>query len=250
MESDSPQNPPPKRMSLMASFGNKVFIGLILAAPILATIWFFNFLLGLTTSWFPRMFPQLGEKYNIYLLQFLVLLAVVLFFYLLGALTNYFVGKRLYGIIERIFMNIPIVRDIYKFVRQLCGWVARSRTNIFQSVVLIEYPRPGIRSMAFVTSDTSPDLCRGFTDEHGNQLPCKNIFLPTAPNPTSGFFLIVPERDITKLDIEVSDALNLIISAGAILPEAAKKQQGDGSLLDTIDSLANSASQNAAAKTK
>ncbi len=224
--------------SRFARIRNKIFIGLMLVTPVIATLWIFNFLLNLTTSWFPRrLLPkELDELFGGYLLQLIVLILLLLVFYILGALAHNFLGKRLYNLADRIFSGIPIIRNIYIFIRQLCEWVAKSRNTIFDSVVLVEYPRKGCYAIGMVTADAHPSLNGKITDENGTPLDCVNVFIATTPNPTSGYLIIVPKRDTIPVDMDITDAINLIISAGAILPEKTTTGSSN-SMLQIIDSL-------------
>lgn len=228
----------PTKVGTVASIRNKIFIGILLATPIMATLWIFNFLLRLTTSWFPKEhFAYLDSLLDGYLLQILVLVFVLLMFYLIGLAAHYFLGKRLYRLADRLFSGIPFIKNIYIFIRQVCEWLAKSRNTMFQSVVVVEYPRKGAYALGLVTAKTAPTITSKLLDENGQPMPCVNVFIATTPNPTSGFFLIYPERDVIRLDMDVSDAINLIISAGAILPDKTVSTDKNP-LLEIIDNLA------------
>ncbi|MDD3546230.1 MAG: DUF502 domain-containing protein [Kiritimatiellae bacterium] len=228
----------PAKLSRLTSARNKIFIGLMLATPVMATLWIFNFLLRVTTSWFPsHLLPKVvDDLLGGYLLQLIVLIFLLLIFYVLGELAHNFLGKRLYNLADRIFSGIPIIRNIYTFVRQLCEWVAKSRNTMFNATVLVEYPRKGCYVIGMVTANAHPGIANKIKAEDGSPLECVSIFVATTPNPTSGFFIIVPKRDTIPLDMDISEAINLIISAGAILPE--KTATGSkNSMLQIIDSL-------------
>lgn len=236
------QDPRPKiqksqTSTCLARIRTKIFIGIILAMPVMATIWIFNFLLKLTTSWFPKnLFPQLDDIFHGYLLQVLVLLAVLVGFYLLGLLAHHFFGKQLYNLADRVFSGIPVVKSIYIFVRQVCEWVAKSRNTSFESVVLVEYPRKGLYTVGLVTSQTAPVITSKILDENGRPTECVNVFISTTPSPSNGMFIIFPAKDVIKLDMDVSEALNLVLSAGAIMPEKATGRDKN-SMLEMIDNL-------------
>lgn len=230
----------PKR-GFFTNIRNKIFLGVLFAMPIMATLWIFKFLVDLSTSWFnteklAERFPFLGDL-NQYLVEVMVILTVLLFFYLLGAMSNYFLGKKIYELIDKVLSAIPLVKNIYHFIRQICDWVARSQDNMFESVVLVEFPQKGSYSIAFVTSKTKPLLCRHIRDEAGNPLPCMNVFMPTTPNPTTGYLMIIPERDLVRVDISVSDAINLIISAGVVLPD--KPGKSGNPIVQALDHVTN-----------
>ena len=217
--------PPPlphKSNNAFLLIRNRIFAGILFATPVLATIWIFNFLLTFITSWFPRNFPTLHTFLNDimsgYLLKFLILLLTLLIFYIIGAVSLY-LGKRATRTVDDFFTRIPIVRNIYKFLKQFRDWIANRSDSMFTSVVLINFPHNKSYGIAFITATTAPELTRHILDENGQPLECVNVFMPTTPNPTSGFFLIFPKREVIYLDIEVSSAMNLIISAGAVMKE-------------------------------
>ena len=225
--------------SILAKIRNKIFIGFMLAIPVMATTWIFNFLLHLTTSWFPKkLFPQLDNLFHGYLLQVLVLLSVLVMFYLLGLLAHHFFGKQLYKLADRLFSGIPLVKSIYIFVRQLCEWVAKSRHTTFESVVLVEYPRRGIYTVGLVTSPTLPGITSKILDENGQPTECVNVFISTTPSPTHGMFIIFPKKEVIKLDMDVSEAMNLVLSAGALLPQKTS-ESNKNSIIEMIDNLIN-----------
>ncbi len=226
-----------KRVKLGGGIKNRIFVGFILSLPIITTVWFFKFLIDLVSDYLPTRItiPYFGTLENPFAVKTVVLLLIVLFFFLLGAAVQNFLGKQLYALLDAVFGRIPFVKSIYSFVRQICEWVARSRSQVFQKVVLIEYPRKGSYAVAFQTSESQEVLNAAVKDENGNPTVCVNLFLPTTPNPTSGFFLVVPKKDIIETELDVSAGINLIISAGAILPTAGKAKEG--SVLDMIDGL-------------
>jgi uncharacterized membrane protein len=223
--------------SALRKIRTKIFVGVMLATPVMATIWIFNFLLQLTTSWFPKdLFPRLNSLFSGYLLQMLVLLAVLVMFYLLGLIAHHFLGKRLYHFADRVFSTIPLVKGIYIFVRQVCEWVAKSRNSVFESVVLVEYPRKGAYTIGLVTSQAHPAITAKILDENGQPTECVNVFISTTPSPSNGMFIIFPVKDIIKIDMSVADAMNLVLSAGAILPQTTPGTEKN-SMLEMIDNL-------------
>ena len=216
----------PAAQSALRKIRTKIFVGIMLATPVMATIWIFTFLLQLTTSWFPKaLFPRLNSLCNGYLLQVLVLLAVLVMFYLLGLIAHHFLGKRLYHFADRIFSTIPFIKSIYIFVRQVCEWVAKSRNSVFESVVLVEYPRKGAYTIGLVTSRAHPAIASKILDENGRPTECVNVFISTTPSPSNGMFIIFPVKDVIKIDMSVADAMNLVLSAGAILPQGGPRAE-------------------------
>jgi len=203
-----------------ARIRNRILVGVLLATPIMATVWIFKFLLNLSTAWFPvKLIENIEFPFKEFLLPFIVFLCVLLVFYILGFLVQNFFGKTIYQWTDTVLSKIPIIRNIYIFVRQLCEWVAKSRSTIFNTVVLVEYPRKGLYAIGLVTSQTQKIINSKITDENGNPVECLNVFISTTPNPTSGVYVIVPKKDVIQIDMDVHAVINQIVSAGAILPE-------------------------------
>lgn len=140
----------------------------------------------------------------------------ILFVFSSGFIITNFAGKRLVSWGEDLLNRIPLVRSIYSALKQVTETVLTSDKNSFRQVVLIEYPRKGIWTIGFQTSD-SPDE---FNQLVGKKL--LTIFVPTTPNPTSGYILMMPEEDITKLDMDVEDALKMVMSLGVVTPKSIR----------------------------
>ena len=140
-----------------------------------------------------------------------------------GALVNTYVGRKLIGFGESLIERIPFIRSIYNALKQFSKSVftAGGEKNL-NRVVLIEYPRKGIHSLGFVTGKTGAKVASFFKDKK-----MANIFIPSTPNPTTGYYLIVPEEDVREVDLSVEDALKLILSGGFASPE-----EGNSTLLE------------------
>ena len=130
-----------------------------------------------------------------------------------GMLAANLLGRRLVKLYESLLERIPVVRTVYGAVKSFSEIVLSDSTASFNKVLLIEYPREGLYSLAFQTSE-NPGEIRAVTGE-----PIVAVFLPTTPNPTSGFMLFVPSRSVTELDMPVEAALKMIISLGVVVPE-------------------------------
>ena len=126
-----------------------------------------------------------------------------------GALGNYFIKLS-----ERIFQRTPVVRVIYNAIKQITEAVFNQSSQAFREVVMIEYPRKGIWSLGFITGTTKGEAQELTTSE------VVNVFIPTTPNPTSGFLLFVPHTDIRKLKMSVEDGIKMVISAGIVTPKS------------------------------
>ncbi|MGK0271979.1 MAG: putative membrane protein [Cocleimonas sp.] len=145
----------------------------------------------------------------------IVISAMVIF--ITGFFLTNFAGKRLIQAWENILDRIPLVRSIYSSVKQVTSTILSSDNNTFNEVLLIEYPRKGIWTLCFKTSD-SP---QSFNEATGKELI--TVFVPTTPNPTSGFILFIPENEVKKMDLDVEDALKLVMSLGVVTPENSPK---------------------------
>jgi len=205
--------------------------GLLFWVPVAVTILVISFLVDLLD----RSMLLLPLKYRpealfgVSIPGFGVLFAVLLVF-VTGVVVANLLGRKLLQFWEAVLSRIPFVRSVYATAKQVVETVVSGNGKSFREVVMVEYPRKGMWSLAFVTGDGLPAA----RDKTGGDLV--NIFVPTTPNPTSGFFLMVSEKEVIHLDLPVEDGLKLILSAGVILPQTsaeklekiAKKKQRSG----------------------
>ena len=156
------------------------------------------------------LFPDVEEPPR---LPFVGALFTLLSIMLLGVIARHFFGAELVRAGERILARVPIARSIYGAVKQLTEAIFLSRSqSSFRRVILIEYPRKDVWAVAFTTGPTR-GLVQNTLDE-----PMVNCFVPTTPNPTSGFFLMIPEREVRNVDMSVEDAFKLVMSGGLVHP--------------------------------
>ncbi len=141
------------------------------------------------------------------------IILTTLFVFTSGFIITNFAGKRLVLWGEDFLERIPLVRSIYSALKQVTETILTSDKNSFRQVVLIEYPRKGIWTIGFQTSD-SPEEFNQLADNH-----LLTIFVPTTPNPTSGYILMMPEKDVKKLSMDVEDALKMVMSLGVVTPK-------------------------------
>ena len=183
----------------------KIVAGLVTVAPILATVWIltvlFNFFDGfaapLLDSLLPIHIPGLG-----------VIIALI-FMYLLGILVTNFLGKKIVSIGEAVLRKIPLANTIYGTAKQITQSVSGASNKAFKKAVLINYPRSGLWTIAFVTGDS--------IDDNGESY--YHLFVPTTPNPTSGVMVIIPQSDVIDSNLSVEEALKTIISGGMLGPK-------------------------------
>lgn len=216
------------------SLRKNTLVGFLLITPLVATVLIFRFLLGLATDWgvengFFDVWKELGLEL---LLRILILLAIVGFLYMVGLFARNIAGRRLFHLGDKLITAIPFIRNIYLAVRQISESLFTQRKSLFKEVVLVEYPRRGLHSIAFVTAEVPGNITSRMTNiESGDR--CISLFIPTTPNPTSGLLILVPEKDVVHLNIPVTDALTFVMSGGAVRPgqpDAAQPQ-----LLDKIE---------------
>ncbi len=201
-------------MKTRSHFKRWFFTGLILLVPILVTVYLFLAVVrhmdGMLHLIPPAYQPDQLLGFHIPGLGVLLTLLVVLFTGIVGAS---FIGRWFVRLGENIVDRIPLVRSIYGAIKHVLETVLQDNKDAFRRVVLIEYPRPGLFVLAFVTGVDKGEVRR----RTGEQMIA--VFVPTTPNPTSGFLLYVPEKDAISLDMSVEDGMKCVISAGVISPE-------------------------------
>lgn len=202
----------------LSSFRNAFFSGLVLLAPIAVTFLVFSWLVqqvgGPFRKWFFIFIPDalLNEPSLSLVWDILATLIVILLIALLGYVSRLVLGRFFGKIAERAINNIPGLGTIYRTVKQIVDAFSIQKRNIFEKVVLIEFPRQGSWAIGFLTNHTKGEI------QQRTERDLWTIFLPTTPNPTSGFLLLIPREDIRELDMSIGDAMKLIISGGSVTP--------------------------------
>ena len=140
-------------------------------------------------------------------------LFLFLFIILVGLLATNFFGKKLFKLGERILHNIPFVRVIYVSIKKVVDTISQARTPTFEKMVLVTYPRPDLKVLGIVACDTQGMVLDKVENDS------VNVFVPTSPNPTTGFLLVVPRQEVDFLEMSVEDGLKMIISFGMVSPE-------------------------------
>jgi uncharacterized membrane protein len=148
------------------------------------------------------------------------LVVALVFLTLLGFLTANFIGRQTILLGESLVGRMPIVRNLYRGLKQIFETVLSRQAGAFKTVALIEYPRKGIWSLVFVAADARGEISHRIDDTVA-------VFLPTTPNPTSGFLLFVPRADMIVLDMTVEDAAKMVISAGLVTPDFVAENARD-----------------------
>jgi len=189
--------------------------GLVIVAPVTLTIWVIWTAINFIDA---RVVPFVPDVYNpeTYLGVNIAGFGVVIFLLFtafIGALTKGLFGRSIIRWYEDKLDRTPIVRSIYNAVKQLIETVLSQSEASFKHACLIEYPRRGIWAIAFVSTETTGEVARRSTEPD-----MYSVFLPTTPNPTSGFLLFLPKRDVVLLDMTIEEAAKLVISAGLVVP--------------------------------
>jgi len=210
-----------QRASFLGTIRANFLTGLIVVGPVFLTgflIWWF---VGLIDGW---VLPLVPERYQPkpYLgidVKGYGVIVFLVFTIFVGAITKGFIGRSMLGYVERLVDRMPVVRSIYNGLKQIAETVISQSNSSFDQACLVEYPRRGIWAVAFVSTSAKGEVLRRLPGED----PYMSIFLPTTPNPTSGFLLFVPADDVIVLDMDVESAAKLVISAGLVVPEDRAK---------------------------
>lgn len=188
--------------------------GILVTAPISITVYLTWIFLQFVDS---RVTPLIPAPYNpnTYLpfsMPGIGLIVAIAVFILIGWFAKNILGRVLIRIAEYIVHRVPVIRTIYKAIKQIFETIMASKSQAFREVVLLEYPRKGVWSMGFVTGRTEGEVQRTTEEE------TMSVFVPTTPNPTSGYLLFVPKKELYWLDMTVEEAAKLVVSAGIITP--------------------------------
>ncbi|CAG9248962.1 DUF502 domain-containing protein [Paraburkholderia unamae] len=210
-------------MTIKKATLKSVFLtGLLVLVPLAITLWVLNLVIGtmdqtlllLPESWRPeRVFgvrlPGLGA------------VLTLAFIFVVGVLTHNFIGQKLVEWWNALVRRIPIIGPLYGSIQQVSDTLLSSNGNAFRKALLIEYPRKGSWTIAFLTGIPGGDVVNHLQEDH------VSVYVPTTPNPTSGFFLMVPKSEVVELDMTVDAALKYIVSMGVVAPAASPRRPID-----------------------
>ncbi|MEM9788662.1 MAG: DUF502 domain-containing protein, partial [Pseudomonadota bacterium] len=219
--------------SLFARLRSNFIAGLIIVAPIGLTLWLIWTVVGWVDSWVWPFVPDAyhpAELVNRFLglegddritvnVRGIGVVIFLIFTVIVGWIGKGLIGRSFIGIGERLVDRTPVVRSIYNAAKQIAETVFSQRDTSFDKACLVEYPRKGIWAIAFISTNAKGEIDAKLTDGE----PIVTVFLPTTPNPTSGFLLFLPQRDVQPLDMTVEDAAKLVISAGLVYPNGADR---------------------------
>ena len=207
---------PHRRPGLFARLRSSFLTGIVVIAPVGLTIWLIWSVVGWIDSVVLPLVPNTikPEKYIGINLRGVGVIIFLIFTILVGWVAKGIIGRSLIGFAERLVDRMPVVRTIYSGIKQISETVFAQTERSFEKACLVQYPRKGIWAIGFISTTAKGEVSD--RAETGGRLMC--IFIPTTPNPTSGFLLFLPEEDVIELKMSVEDAAKLVISAGLVYP--------------------------------
>jgi uncharacterized membrane protein len=219
------------RKTFFARWRRSFLTGLAVSLPALVTLAAMKWIFGTISSFTDTLLfflPWLVDEKHVYrdiqagtvfwYWSALALGLAVLLITALGMAAQHYIGKRMLEWLDLAMMNVPVVNKFYGAIKQVNEAFAGNK-NSFKTVVLVEFPREGMYSVGFITSDQHAEV------QHKTKEKVVAVFIPTTPNPTSGFLVLVPEDMVTELDMSVADGIKYIVSLGSITPESLPRKR-------------------------
>ena len=202
------------KIQILRRLKSRFFAGVLALAPVLVTIWLAGFLYIKLTNWAVKLVQRFAPELHLFWVQQAIrvgtLLLIIIVLLLVGEFMSYKFGRMSGKFMEWLLLRVPILRSVYITSRQIGEALWTPKGNMFRKVVMIEYPRKGIYTIGFLTNENKGG-CE-VSEKTGKDV--LSIFVPTTPNPTSGFLLFVPREDCQFLDMKVSEGMKLVISGG------------------------------------
>jgi len=229
-----PQEPP--RPGIFTIVRNRVLAGLFIVIPAIITLWIAVLVYSKLTDWAVKligMLPWLVDySHNAFFLQAIRVVSLLFMLaglFVVGQLAKMAIGMKLISLAQSIILKVPLISSIYSTTQQIGDALWSPKGGMFRKVVLFEFPKEGVWSIGFLTNEYED----GFEvkDKLGGK-ELISVFMPTTPNPTSGFLMFIPREKCVYLDMEVAEAMRLIISGGAVVPpdvNAPKQEQANAS---------------------
>lgn len=202
-------NKPPVLSRIERHIRSRLLSGLFVIVPISITVYILRFLFNFMADLTLPILQLYFSHFSPLAIKIIAIMIFVLLIYVIGLITTYVIGRRVVAVGEQFLLKIPLVRNIYGIVKQVTDTFSHSKKGTaFSEVVLVEYPRRGLKTVGFVTGSVcAPDGSKQYI-----------IFVPTAPNPTSGFMVIAPESGFERTSITVEDGFKMVVSGGMLLP--------------------------------
>lgn len=209
------------KKSFFARWRGSFFTGFAVTLPaiisIAAVLWVFKTVSNLTDLVLFFLPHRITHENNgtgamYWYWSLVALLLTVILITIVGVLTRYYIGKRIIGWLDTAMMNVPLLNKVYGAIKQVNEAFSGSKSS-FKTVVLVEFPGPGNHSVGFITNEVQGEIKKSTGTNF------VSVFIPTTPNPTSGFLVLIPEDKVTKLDMSVAEGIKYIVSLGAIAPD-------------------------------
>lgn len=219
---------------MLSSTKKYIFTGLVILLPVAVTIAIVTFIVNFLTKPFVGIVTKMLSHWQITktgflflspeqvvqgISQLLILIGLLIFTVLLGIVTRWFFFNALINLSDKILHKIPLVNKVYKTTQDIIKTLFASEKNSFQKVVMVPFPLKGVYSIGLVSRE-SPQTCN---EAEGH--PMVSVFVPTTPNPTTGFLLMFKEEDLIHVDMKTEDAVKYVVSCGVIIPEAKKTEE-------------------------
>ncbi|WP_050929806.1 DUF502 domain-containing protein [Aestuariivita boseongensis] len=220
------ENDPPRRTGLFGGLRASFLTGLIVIAPIGLTIWLIWTVVGWIDGFVLPLVPYhlRPEQYIGINLRGVGVIIFLIFTIIVGWVAKGLLGRSLIRWAESLVERTPVVRSIYSGIKQIAETVFAQSERSFEKACLIEYPRRGIWAIGFISTDTKGEVAARTGVDSG----MVSVFVPTTPNPTSGFLLFFPKDDVIELDMSIEEAAKLVISAGLVYPNGKEPVQITG----------------------
>ena len=225
-EENGIMNPKPRPPSLWAWLRGRFLAGMVIAAPVAVTFYVLQFLINFIDNRVRPLLPPVlqPETYTNYAIPGFGVLVMIVALTLLGAITTNLIGRSIVSASDRILSRLPIVRNVYAAFKQLTEVIANNQQASYDRVVMIEYPKRGSWCLGFVSTGAKGEirtrLGEGFI----------GVFVPTTPNPTSGFLMYVKEEECIEMDMSIEEGAKMILSAGLVVPDYAEEDAEQPSL--------------------
>ncbi|RED13274.1 DUF502 domain-containing protein [Pontivivens insulae] len=215
----APTNRPRRRRSrppLFQRIRGYFLTGIVIVAPVGLTLWLIWTVINFIDA---KVVPLVPQSYIDPSIPGFGVVIFLLFTALVGYLTKGMIGRSMLRYGENLIDRMPMVGSIYNGIKQIAETILSQSGSSFQKACLIEYPRRGIWAIAFVSTEAKGEVAQKLDED-----PMISVFLPTTPNPTSGFLLFVPRSDVVMLDMDVEEAAKLVISAGLVVPPTPEER--------------------------
>ncbi|AXI46764.1 hypothetical protein C1J03_12460 [Sulfitobacter sp. SK012] len=238
-------DPKPPRRGMLARVRASFLTGLVVIAPVGLTIWLIWSVIGWIDGFVLPLVPQsyhpdrmiqdfFGLDPSIQInVRGLGVVIFLIFTVVVGWLAKGIIGRSMIRFAESLVERTPVVRSIYSGIKQISETIFAQSESSFEHACLIEYPRKGIWAIGFVSTTAKGEVATK-ADVDGGML---SIFVPTTPNPTSGFLLFFPRKDVKLLDMSVEDAAKLVISAGLVYPNTSAPEEEDNTVVELLDKV-------------